>query len=579
MTLSPSNPIFLRVWRQFSLLILGFASGLPLALTGQTMQAWLTTAGLATAAIGMFSLIGTPYLFKFVWAPLMDRFEPPFLGRRRGWIVLTQLAIAALVYVMATIDPIENTLVFSMVAVGVAFLSSSQDIVIDAYRTDVAPAPERGLSASMSVFGYRLGMILSGGAAFVMADSLGWAAVYKIIAFVMVGLAIFSTLTPLIPSDEAQPQRQADFSRFVGMVAAACLGYFGVRYAFGVFFGDVFAALGVFSASVIGLLALGMAQVVALGAGRAMKFAALKDVTGFIYMLFGAMAGYYLADILTIVVRPFTTELFTIVGFSAVLVPKWVDLFEVIVMLCFALPCAYFGAKWSQFELLIAPLHSYFERDAAKMFLALIILYKLGDAFAGNLLSTFLLKGVQFSLTEVGLVNKLFGMIATIGGALLGGFLMIRLGLYRSLVLFGFLQAVTTLAFWGLAEYGKDVWGHLTIHVGAITRMITNSQMADADVLIDNLLLFSVTFENLASGMGTAAFVALLMSLTRGGHTLTHYALLSALATVGRIFVGPISGVLSETIGWPAFFIFATLTAVPGMLLLVVMKKRIQALT
>jgi PAT family beta-lactamase induction signal transducer AmpG len=152
-----------RIWRLSSLLVLGFASGLPLALTGQALQAWLTTAGLSVAAIGMFSLVTQPYAYKFIWAPLMDRFEPPFLGRRRGWLVLMQLVLALLIFLMSQLDPIADTFKFSLMAVGVAFLSSSQDIVIDAYRTDIAPADERGLSASLGVFGYRLGMILSGG--------------------------------------------------------------------------------------------------------------------------------------------------------------------------------------------------------------------------------------------------------------------------------------------------------------------------------------------------------------------------------------------------------------------------------
>ena len=85
--------------------VLGFASGLPLALTGQAMQAWLTTAGLDIATIGFLSLVGLPYTFKFLWAPLMDRFEPPWLGRRRGWLALTQLALAALLWWMATLSP------------------------------------------------------------------------------------------------------------------------------------------------------------------------------------------------------------------------------------------------------------------------------------------------------------------------------------------------------------------------------------------------------------------------------------------------------------------------------------------
>src|SRR5436305_9773696 len=124
--------------------VLGFASGLPLALSGQAMQAWLSVEGLDIATIGFLSLVGLPYTFKFLWAPLMDRFEPPWLGRRRGWLVITQLALALALLFMAATSPTGATRAFALLAVGVAFLSASQDVVIDAYRTDVLPAHERG---------------------------------------------------------------------------------------------------------------------------------------------------------------------------------------------------------------------------------------------------------------------------------------------------------------------------------------------------------------------------------------------------------------------------------------------------
>ena len=143
--------------------LLGFASGLPLALTGQAMQAWLSMEGLDVATIGFLSLVGLPYTFKFLWAPLMDRFELPWLGRRRGWLVLTQLALACVLLLLASTSPSGATRAFALLAVAVAFVSASQDVVIDAYRTDLLHASERGLGSSLNVLGYRLAMILSGG--------------------------------------------------------------------------------------------------------------------------------------------------------------------------------------------------------------------------------------------------------------------------------------------------------------------------------------------------------------------------------------------------------------------------------
>src|SRR5216110_1615354 len=147
--------------------VLGFASGLPLALTGQAMQAWLSVEGIDIATIGFLSLVGLPYTFKFLWAPLMDRFEPPWLGRRRGWLVLTQLALAASLFWMAATSPTQATRAFALLTVLVAFVSASQDVVVDAYRTDLLAPRERGLGSSLTVLGYRLAMILSGGVAFI----------------------------------------------------------------------------------------------------------------------------------------------------------------------------------------------------------------------------------------------------------------------------------------------------------------------------------------------------------------------------------------------------------------------------
>ncbi|HEX5633521.1 MAG TPA: MFS transporter, partial [Gemmatimonadales bacterium] len=157
--------------------LLGFASGLPLALTGQAMQAWLSAERLDIATIGFLSIVGLPYTFKFLWAPLMDRFELPWLGRRRGWLVLTQLALAGMLVWMAGTSPAGATRAFALLAVLVAFVSASQDVVIDAYRTDLLPPSERGFGSSLFVMGYRLAMILSGGVAFIWVDPTqggGW---------------------------------------------------------------------------------------------------------------------------------------------------------------------------------------------------------------------------------------------------------------------------------------------------------------------------------------------------------------------------------------------------------------------
>ena len=164
-----------RLHRLAAVALLGFASGLPLALTGQAMQAWLTLDGIDLATIGFLSLVGLPYTFKFLWAPLMDRFELPAAvarrwGRRRGWLVATQLLLALALWALAGSSPSEGIRAFAVLAVAVAFLSASQDVVVDAYRTDLLAPAERGMGASLGVMGYRLAMILSGGIAMIWTD-------------------------------------------------------------------------------------------------------------------------------------------------------------------------------------------------------------------------------------------------------------------------------------------------------------------------------------------------------------------------------------------------------------------------
>ncbi|HQY47851.1 MAG TPA: MFS transporter [Usitatibacteraceae bacterium] len=402
------------------ILLLGFSSGLPLALTGGTLQAWMTVEGVDLSTIGIFTLVGLPYTWKFLWAPLMDRFVPPFLGRRRGWLLVTQLSLAALIAAMAFASPRGDLAWLALLAVAVAFASASQDIVFDAYRTDVAKPEQRGLAAAFTVVGYRVAMLTSGAAALVLVagsgfiPALGWKNTYLVMAGLM-GLGALATLWGPEPEAAAPPPRSLD------------------------------------------------------------------------------------------------------------------------------------EAVW-------APLKEFFSRNGAWVLLALIVLYKLGDAFAGSLTTAFLLRGAGFALDDVGYVNKGMGLAATIFGALFGGALMVRLGLYRALMAFGVLQAVSNLAFMALAAAGKS-WP---------------------------LMVFAVGFENLSGGMGTAAFVALLMALCDHRFTATQYALLSALASFGRVYVGPAAGYATDPkylgLSWAVFFFLTFLLALPGLALLWWKRETLKAL-
>lgn len=390
--------------------LLGFSSGLPLALTSGTLQAWMAVEGVDIRTIGIFALVGLPYTVKFLWSPIMDRFVPPMLGRRRGWIIITQIVLIIGIAAMAFSSPKNAPLLMAAFALTVAFSSASQDIVIDAYRTDVLQENERGAGAAVFVMGYRIAMLVSGAMALILADNIGWQNTYLLMAGLMT-VGIISAFSGPEPQQKISP-------------------------------------------------------------------------------------------------------------------PKTLQ------------------------EAIWGPLKDYFSRRAAVLLLLLIILYKLGDAYAGTLTTAFLIKGIGFSPTEVGTINKGLGLISLIVGAIFGGTLMVRLGLFRSLLFFGILQAVSNLSFMVLVWLGKNY----------------------------GMLIFAVAFENLSGGMGTAAFVALLMSMCNQRYSATQYALLSSLAALGRIFIAPSSGFIVKALGWANFFFITALAALPGLWLLWWLKNEISNL-
>ncbi|BBG61328.1 muropeptide transporter AmpG [Providencia rustigianii] len=191
-------------------------------------------------------------------------------------------------------------------------------------------------------------------------------------------------------------------------------------------------------------------------------------------------------------------------------------------------------------DAIYAPLAEFFSRNNAWLVLLLLIFYKMGDAFVMALNTNFLLNALGFSLSEVGTVNKTVGMAATIIGALFGGYLMKNMSLFRALLVFGILQGGSNIGYWFLAVTPPNI-----ISMGSI-----------------------IFLENIFSGMGTAAFVALLMTLCNKSLSATQFALLSALSAVGRVYIGPVASIFVSTYGWPMFYLISIGVAVPGVLLL-----------
>jgi len=399
--------------RVASLFFFGFSSGLPLALTGATLAAWFTQNGVSLADIGLLSLVGSAYALKFLWSPLVDRMPLPWLsrrlGRRRAWMLAAQLTLIGAIGAIAVTVPtgLGGWTVFW--AIVIAFASATQDIALDAYRTEILEPSKLGAGAAALVYGYRVAMLTSGGGGLIIAGLAGWSAAYGAMAALMlIGVA----------------------ATFVNPEPAPHEGH-------------------------------------------------------------GAAAVAWFKDA---VFNPFAEFMSR---------PGW------IAVLCF------------------------------------VALYKLGDALVGVMATPFYIQ-TGFSLAEIGVVTKGFGLAMTLAGAAAGGVMVARLGIARALLLAGLLQAASNLIFAAQAWVGYSL-PFLTMTIG---------------------------IENLSGGMGTTAFVAYLSSLCNRAYTATQYALLSSMMAAARTVLASGGGFVAERTGWIEYFMLTTLAALPGLLLLWWMMRR-----
>jgi len=389
--------------RMLVALVMGFSCGLPLLLTLSVLQAWMTEAGVDLTTIGLMTLVGLPYTLKFLWAPLFDRYTLPILGRRRGWLLVAQVALMIALIQLGYSNPADHPELLALAALAVTFFSASQDIVVDAYRREDLPDHELGLGSSLYINGYRIGMLLASGGGLILADHIPFSMVYTVMALCLLPGVITTLLTPE-PRVSSTPRTLA--------------------------------------------------------------------------------------------------------------------------------------------KAVIDPLSEYFSRTNALWILAFILMYKIGDTMAAAMTTPFYLD-IGFTKTQIGAVVKLFGFWATVVGTLLGGGLMIRLGIWLSLWVFGILQALSTAGFALLAIIGPSLTG----------------------------LAGVIAFENLSAGMGTAAYAAYMASITDKRFTATQYALLTSLMGIPRVLASAPTGYLATHMGWWRFFAFCTLIALPGLLLLLRIRR------
>ena len=194
----------------------GFASGMPLYVLFQLVPAWLKDGGVSLTEIGLFALVGIPYTWKFVWAPMMDRWIPPFLGRRRGWMLICQLALLLSIGILGSFEPARSTWLIAWLAAAVAFFSASQDVALDAYRREILPDEELGLGSAIHVQAYRISSLVPGSLSLILADTLPWSTVFWITAAFM-AIAVVMTLAVTEPKSELPTGtglRQAIFAPF-----------------------------------------------------------------------------------------------------------------------------------------------------------------------------------------------------------------------------------------------------------------------------------------------------------------------------------------------------------------------------
>ena len=377
----------------------GFAAGIPFTLVNEVLQSWLTVEKVSIATIGLFAYVQIPYAWKFVWAPFLDRYRLPFLGRRRGWIFLFQLLLLISIAIMGFFRPASSLTLTALAALLVAFFSASHDIVVDAYRADVLLPEERGPGSSYYVIFYRLASFFAGGIALILADHLSWTTVYAVMSLTM-AVGVFATLIAPEPDSDIKP------------------------------------------------------------------------------------------------------------------------------------PESLFHAMW-------LPLKEFFGRTAAIEVIAFALLYKVDANIAQALMSTFFLK-TGFTLTQLGAIRKTASVVGSLAGTAAGGLIMVRLGMKRSLWVFGLLQGIVGICFVAMTYLGR------------------NQTMLAVTVLSDFFF----------SGLGTAAYAAFFLAICDRRYSATQYALLTSVMAQSRILVQGQKGFLQQAVGWRNYLLISIFAMIPGLLLL-----------
>jgi PAT family beta-lactamase induction signal transducer AmpG len=413
--------------RTLVMMVLGFAAGLPYLLIFDTLSAWLREEGLSLQVIGFFSLATLVSSFKFLWAPIVDRARIPvlttWLGHRRSWMLTCQACIVVGLALLASQNPTVSLATMAAIAVAVGFLSATQDIVIDAWRIEIADTSRQGAMAAAYQWGYRGAMIVAGAAPLLMAASVGWNVSYGVMALTMAVSALATLWAPRETEHKVREAHVAGLASTPVRDGWEWVVRLGILVSGALLLGSGLTA----NASVLSMILTGAG---AADAGEAIV-GAWRSTAAIWYQLVAVLAGFAVIIVSVLPVPGTRTR-----------------------------PGTYLSAALGD------PLRDFFARYGrqAGWILALICLYRLSD-FVLNIMNPFYLD-LGFTLVEVAEVRKIFGVVATMAGIFAGGYAVASLGLMRALLIGALAGPLSNLLFLWLATRGHDVMG-LFIAIGA----------------------------------------------------------------------------------------------------------------
>jgi len=504
------------------MVLFGFSSGLPYALLLGTLYAWLSDAQVDLETMGVFSLIGLTYAFKFLWSPLIDRISLPVLkrlGRRKQWIVLAQLLLGGIMLILSTLDPRGAIGLFSLLAGIGAFASATQDVVIDAWRVDVADETATvEILSTVYQLGYRAAVLVGGALALFLADGFGWPPVYALMGAILVGLGVVSLFAPENPRAEAMTESVEQLrepGELRPKIRAIALGVVGLLWLWAL--GDVVRFM-----------------ILSLGSDPAARPDSVEfvSVQGPIIVIATVVIPSIIAAVLAWMQRNGRGTLDAAVARS-----HWAD-----------------AALDHGYRALILPLTDIMGRLgwAAILVLTLVLSYRITDTIWGTFAYPFYLGELAYTKSEVAVASKFFGVGALMLGVTLGGVLFATIGRMATMTIGALTAALTNLLYADLSLGGAGMsavsrytgFSWLVEHLGGDERLAR--------------LMVAIGGENIAGGIAGAALVAYLSSITSKGYSAVQYALLSSLTfLVGTLGRGAL-GKMIETDGYYPVFLFTT---------------------